>query len=96
MNQIDWVSGDQPQQAFRDIRNTRPSAAEEKALIALELGRPINSIPPFIKSGGTVADVRDWKKLREECAKVAKSSRASVQELRSACSRMRPFFERAA
>jgi hypothetical protein len=45
MNQLDFIGG-LPQAPFKDIRNTRPSAAEEKAALCLQLGRLCKTPPP--------------------------------------------------
>lgn len=44
MNQLDFIGG-LPQAPFKDIRNTRPSAAEEKAVLCLQLGRLCKTPP---------------------------------------------------
>lgn len=48
MNQIDFVGGLPPAgpNALRAVRNTRSSAAEEKAQLLLELGRMCQTPPP--------------------------------------------------
>lgn len=91
MSQLDWV-GAPPDTPARVIRNTRPSSAEEKACLVLELGELINTIPVCVKAGGTIDSVRDWKKTREAAAKVAGNSRASSQELTAAIKNMRRYF----
>lgn len=88
MSQVDWV-GEQPRKPFKDIRNQRDSTAEEKAKLLLALGELINTIPPKIKGGGPVNDVREWKRVRGECAKVAGNARASVPDITAAISNMR-------
>lgn len=90
MNQLDWI-GEKKQKAFKDIRNTRDSVAEEKARLALQLGELCNKCPERLKSGGSVQDVRTWKLAREEAMKVAGNRRASVHELTSAINKMRRF-----
>lgn len=80
--------GAEPQRAqFKDIRNTLDSVAEEKAVLALELGSLINK-PPKAVINGSVQVTRAWREAREKAAKVAKSSRSSVNDLRSAISSM--------
>lgn len=76
-----------PPQPLRDIRNTRPGVAEEKAQLLLRLGRLIDTIPPGVRDG-SVQRVRAWRQARADAAKVAASKRASVQELQSAINRM--------
>ena len=91
--QIDWVSPPAPPPPFQDLKNMRPSSTEAKALAAWELGQLINRIPPRVKSGGSVNEVRNWRDAREAAAKVAKNSRASLNDLRSAIGRMEPYFK---
>lgn len=80
--------GSQPKQLeFRDIRNTRPTVAEEKARLALQLGQLINTVPASIRNGSINA-VRRWKADRERALKVLKSARSSVSELASAITSM--------
>lgn len=90
--QIDWVGSVPGGQPFKDIRNQRPSVAEEKAEKALQLGRLCLAIPPQIKSGGSINKVRDWTKARNAAAKVAANKRASVSDLSAAISNMERFF----
>lgn len=92
MSQLDWVGNTAPDAQARVIRNTRPSSAETKAVLVLQLGELINTIPPRIKAGGTVDSVRAWKKTREAAAKVAGNSRSSEQELTSAIKNMGGYF----
>lgn len=91
--QIDWIGAVDGKPQFKDIRNQRPSVAEEKAHKALQLGRLCNAIPPQIKAGGTIDKVRDWRKSRDAAAKVAANKRASVAELSAAINNMARFFE---
>lgn len=87
MQQTDWV-GDVKARKFKDIRNTRPTNAEEKAAQLLRLGELINKIPDSIKSGGTVDQVRSWKKDRDAAAKIAGNSKSSVNEITAAIHNM--------
>lgn len=87
MEQLDWVST-APARPFKDIRNTRPSVAQQKAEMLLRLGDLINKIPPNVKGGGSINDVRNWRIGREAAAKVAKSTRSSTAEITSAISNM--------
>lgn len=91
MSQIDFVGAPDPA-PFRDIGNTRDSTAEEKARLCLRLGNLIKSIPPRIKTGGSVNDVRQWRDDHAKSVKVAGNARSSTQELRSAISRMEKWF----
>ena len=90
-SQLDWVGETAAPQQFKDIRNQRPSVAEEKAEKALQLGRLCLAIPPHIKSGGSINNVRSWTMARNAAAKVAANKRASVSELSAAISNMERF-----
>jgi hypothetical protein len=92
MSQLDFV-GDLPPvtpRPFRDIRNTRPSAAEEKAALCLTLGGLCNRIPPSINSA-SIDKVREWRSARDKAAKVAASKRSSISDLTAAISSMQRF-----
>lgn len=92
MKQIDWVGDEKPRKVFKDIHNTRNAVAEQKARLVLELNGFLNAIPPKIKSGGTVGDVREWRVAHEAAKKIASSSRSSVHELTAAISNMQRYF----
>lgn len=90
MNQLDWISDQQaaaPVRGWTGPNTIRPSIAEQKAELALRLGRLINTVPDSVKNG-SVQVVRQWRAARDKAAKVAGSSRSSVQELESAISSM--------
>ena len=88
MSQIDWVSeSEQSKKPFKDIRNTKPTVAEEKAEKALRLGRLLRKVPQQV-CNGSVQTVRAWKSDKEISEKVAKSPRSSVHDLDSAIFRM--------
>jgi hypothetical protein len=92
MMQLDWIGGEKPGARFKDVRNTRPSIAEEKAELALRLGDLINKAPPALAAGGSINAVREWRVARAAAAKIAGNSRSSVQELTSAISNMQRFW----
>ena len=75
---------------FVDIRNQRDSVAEQKAVCLKELGELLRRVPVSVRNG-SVQDVRQWKRDREESAKVAKNQRSSVNELSSAINRMKKW-----
>ncbi len=78
MSQIDWIGREESPRLFSDIGNQRPSTAEQKAEALLRLGRLINRIPPVVANGGSVDQVRAWKRVRGECAKVAGNQRSTL------------------
>lgn len=80
MNQLDWVGGTKPAKSFRDIRNQRPSTAERKAELCLEIKALALKAPPCVINGG-VQTVRKWIAAQQQAMKVAGSSRSSVVEL---------------
>jgi len=90
--QTDFIGGLPPPAPFRDIRNTRPTVASEKAERLLELGRLITTVPGSVKTGGSVEQVRRWKHELGLSKKVAANSRASVNEINSAISRMAAWW----
>lgn len=91
MSQIDWV-GETEQRKFKDIRNTRPSNAEEKARLCMELGSLLKRIPQSAVNG-SVQDVRRWKLAVDECTKTVMNKRSTSVELGIAIKRMHAFFE---
>ena len=90
MSQIDWIGEAKPRK-FKDIRNTRPSNAEEKARLCLELGSLLKRIPASARDG-SVQDVRRWKLAVDECAKTVMNKRSTAVELGIAIKRMQEFF----
>lgn len=85
MNQSDWVSETPAPAAkpFKDIRSTRPSVAEEKAQLVLQLGALIRTVPAAVRNG-SVDVTREWKAIRDKAEKVARNARSSAQEIRTA------------
>ena len=71
-------------------RNTRPTIAEEKARLALELSAYCLKSPPVVVNG-SVQQVRLWKSRQEAAMKILKSSRHSVTQLEIAIRQMREF-----
>lgn len=92
MKQTDFVGNLPPEPPRKDIRNTRPSVAEEKARLALELGRLLMAVPPEVRSGSINA-VNRWKQVREAASKVAGAKRSSVQDLQYAIRSMQNWKE---
>jgi hypothetical protein len=90
MSQVDIFGETPPVRPFKDIRNWRSSVAEDKAELALVLGHLLNKVPPSVRDG-SVQVVREWREAREKGAKVAASTRSSVQDLRSAISWLERF-----
>jgi hypothetical protein len=92
MTQLDAFSEAPAAPPFRDIRNTRPSVAEEKATLALRLGELIKRAPKRIASG-SIQDTRRWVKEHAAAVKVARSTRASVFDLEGAIRRLEGFAD---
>ena len=83
MNQFDFVGDLPPPPAFKDIRATRPTVAEEKAALLLKLGPHLTKVPHSV-ANGSVNLTREWRRVRDAAAKVAGNKRASVHEIQSA------------
>ncbi|RUR69050.1 hypothetical protein EJP67_18490 [Variovorax guangxiensis] len=79
-----------PQPAFKDIRNQRPSTAEEKAALCLTLGELCRKVPHSICNGG-VKSVREWRAHLEQAKKVLGAKRSSIAELTNAIAQMRSY-----
>jgi hypothetical protein len=93
MNQIDFVGGLPPMTAaqFKDIRNTRPTVAEEKAALCLELGRLCTKPPESVANGG-IELTRRWVAAQKTSLALARNSRASVVALSLAIKTMRGYL----
>jgi hypothetical protein len=79
-----------PRVAFKDIRNQRPSTAEEKAALCLTLGELCRKVPTSI-CNGNVKQVREWRGHAEKAQKVLASKRSSIAELTNAIAQMRSY-----
>ncbi len=89
--QLDLV-GDLPEpRKFKDIRNTRPSVAEEKANLVLELGR-LCATPPQSVANGSINLTRQWLATQKASKATAASARASVLDLDMAIKAMRAYL----
>lgn len=94
MNQVDFIGGGGQPVAPRVATqgNTRPSIAEEKAVLALQLGELVRRrVPPKV-CNGSVQTTRDYMACLEQCKKLLKKGNASVQELNSAISKLSKFW----
>jgi len=76
---------------FQDIKNTRPSVAEEKAALALVLNKLVKAIPKSINSA-SVNYVRQWREANKSALKVLNSKSSSRVELQSAISNLERYF----
>lgn len=92
MNQIDFIGDLPPLRPFKDVRNTRSSAAEEKAQLLLALGRLCQTPPQSVRNG-SVNLTRDWIACQKKGLALAANSRASVNDLSIAVKNMRRFLE---
>lgn len=95
MNQIDFVGGLPPSNAASVraaiARNTRPSAAEEKAQLLLELGRMCQT-PPQKVCNGSVNLTREWVACQKSGKALCLNTRASVVQLGIAIKNMQRFL----
>ena len=92
MTQFDWIGGDKPAKPFRDIRNQRPSTAERKAELCLEI-KALALRPPPSVINGSVQLVRKWRAAQEAAMKVCGSARSSIVELELAVKLFDEFKE---
>ena len=84
--------GHQPmRQEFTDIRNQRPTTAEEKATLCLQLKDLCQRCPPSVVSG-SVQTTRQWLADQKKSLKVLNSSRSSVNELTTTIQAMRRYL----
>jgi len=92
MKQIDFVGGiDEPERKpFKDVKNLRPTIAEEKAELCLRIGVMCRK-PPASVCGGTVQATQVWVDAMKRALKVAKKSKATVPELTAVLSSMERF-----
>lgn len=79
-----------PLTPFKDIRNTRSSVAEEKAVLCRRLNDVLRRVPRSIGSA-SVQSVRAWQAAHKAAKKVLESKASSVQQLASALSSMERF-----
>lgn len=75
---------------FKDIRNQRPSTAEEKAQLCLVLGEKVKRCPPSVTSG-SIQVTRAWVATQKSAIKVLRSSRSSVFDLQQAIKSMSDY-----
>ena len=91
MNDLFGATPPRPKPA-RVIRDTRPSAAEEKARLCLELGR-LAQRPPARVMAGTVDLTREWLFHQERAMRLCQNARASVPELTAYIATMRGYLK---
>lgn len=81
----------EPSAPFKDIRNTRPSNAEDKAELSYRLGMLCMKVPTNVRNG-SINQVRAWQAARLAARlaalRVVKNKRASISELNAAISNM--------
>lgn len=90
MTQLDFIGGLPAPKPFKDIRNTRPGIADEKATLLLQLGRLIRTVPASVRSG-SVDITRKWRAAQEKGIAVAKNTRASISDMTAAIANLRRF-----
>jgi hypothetical protein len=81
-----------PSRPFKDVRNQRPSIAERKAELLLELGALLNKVPLKVRDG-SVQTVRQWQFTRAAAAKIAANRRSSIDDLTRAIGSMASYRE---
>jgi len=85
----------QPKPEFRDIRNTRPTVAEEKAALCLELSRLCRVAPKSVAQG-SINTVRAFTGELSRARKVLNKKTSSANDLRGAIEGVRRFHTDAA
>lgn len=90
MIQHDFI-GEPSGKPFRDIRNMRPTTAEDKAQLVLELHGLCLKAPDCIRKGSIEA-VRNWMELQKWSCKVAANPRSSVPDLERAIRSLRNYL----
>ena len=92
MKQIDLVGGlpEQEPKPFKDVKNLRPTIAEEKAELCLRIGVLCRKPPPSV-AHGSIQMTREWIAAMKSAMATAKKVRASVPELTAAISSMERF-----
>lgn len=91
MRQLDFVGEVPPPAPFKDIRGTRSSVAEEKAVLAMTLGRLLSKVPSLVRNGSIQA-TRQWRDSHAIARKTLGDKRASVGELTDAIAHMREWW----
>ena len=79
-----------PRAPFKDIRDQRPSAADEKAALALELNRLLRT-PPRSLGAASIQRVREFKHAHKTALRVLQSKTSSRPELLTAINSIRAF-----
>ena len=91
MSQLDWVgSPSVTRKSFKDIRNQRPSTAERKAQLCLEI-RKLALRPPSSVLGGSIQQVQKWVAAQESALKVCNGVKSSVAQLELAVKSLEAF-----
>lgn len=92
MKQLDFVGGlpEPERKLFKDVRNLRPTVAEEKAELCLRIG-VLCKKPPQSVINGSVQATLEWVHAMKSAMAIAKKVRASVPELTAAVSSMERF-----
>jgi hypothetical protein len=79
-----------PATPFQDIRNTRPSAAQEKANLCAELNRLCRT-PPRSLNSASIQTIRGWRQTHKDALRVLQSPRSSIPQLRSAITSLQQY-----
>lgn len=76
---------------FQDIRNQRPSVAEEKATLCRHLNELLRRTPRA-EAIATINQTHAYSHAHKQCLKVLRASSSSRSELQRAIDVMSPFF----
>jgi len=90
--QIDMIGGlpEPERKQFKDVKNLRPTIAEEKAELCLRIGVLCRK-PPACVQNGSIQTTREWVAAMKSAMATAKKVRATVPELTAALSSMERF-----
>ncbi len=92
MDQLNFLGGEPVvTNPFKDIRNTRPSTAEEKAHLHMTLGRLCKTPPPKVLNG-SVRLTREWLQHQKAGLALAGNARASVPQLTAQIATLRSYL----
>lgn len=92
MRQVDWVDS-APTRPARVIRDTRDAVAEEeKARLCEKLRVLMRSVPSALKTGGSINDVREFKRAVDNAHKVYSNQRSSVLALEEQLNTLRMHY----
>lgn len=91
MNQLDFVGNLPLAQATPGPGNTRPSSAEEKATLLMQLGRLAHRVPECVRNG-SIQKTREWVTVQKQAIALCANTRASVPQLTACLANLKRFY----